>query len=349
MPSIFNRGIAVFLTGSLALAGSGNLQSQSANPDYRAAAEHGVYLHLATSVPGTFDQVAQRLRAALGSAGMDILADYPIAVNQEECGFRSTVMAVDDPEYRAAAAARGPVAAFALPLRLAVYQDELGTHVAMANPLSLDRTIVAETDFAAESRAVVARVTEAVRAAFPSRVDGAGEYGQLRDEGLIGKTMGIIAGGPFEEQIETIAKVNDAGPAELDAIATRLYRKLEAAGDSRKWKVRPVYRLDLLDHGMVLIGLSGAPIEQRAFQIVGAGTDDTRADMACPGIDHAPAFPIELLLVAVDGRIEVRLIDEMFRMKMYFEDAGRMKFAANMRMPGSIESEIRDKVEESLY
>ena len=43
------------------------------------------------------------------------------------------------------------------------------------------------------------------------------------------------------------------------------------------------------------------------------------------------------------------MIDGMFRMKMYFEDAGKMKFAANMRMPGSIEDEIRDKVEESLY
>ena len=53
--------------------------------------------------------------------------------------------------------------------------------------------------------------------------------------------------------------------------------------------------------------------------------------------------------MAEDDRIRIKLIDEMFRMKMYFEDAGKMKFAANMRMPGSIENEIRDKVEESLY
>ena len=36
-------------------------------------------------------------------------------------------------------------------------------------------------------------------------------------------------------------------------------------------------------------------------------------------------------------------------MKMYFEDAGTMKFAANMRMPGAIEDELRDKIQESLY
>jgi len=30
----------------------------------------------------------------------------------------------------------------------------------------------------------------------------------------------------------------------------------------------------------------------------------------------------------------------MFRMKMYFEDAGQMKFARNMMMPGSIADEL---------
>jgi hypothetical protein len=32
---------------------------------------------------------------------------------------------------------------------------------------------------------------------------------------------------------------------------------------------------------------------------------------------------------------------------MYFEDAGKVKFAANMSMPGSIENELRDLVEEA--
>jgi hypothetical protein len=34
----------------------------------------------------------------------------------------------------------------------------------------------------------------------------------------------------------------------------------------------------------------------------------------------------------------------MFRMKMYFEDAGKMAFAKNMGMPGSIEEELKQKV-----
>jgi hypothetical protein len=32
----------------------------------------------------------------------------------------------------------------------------------------------------------------------------------------------------------------------------------------------------------------------------------------------------------------------MYRMKMYFEDAGKIAFAKNMGMPGSIERSIKD-------
>jgi hypothetical protein len=39
--------------------------------------------------------------------------------------------------------------------------------------------------------------------------------------------------------------------------------------------------------------------------------------------------------------VHVVTVDGMYRMKMYFEDAGKMKFAANMGMPGSLEDEIR--------
>ena len=90
-------------------------------------------------------------------------------------------------------------------------------------------------------------------------------------------------------------------------------------------------------------------MERDAFDIVGHGLDASREGLACAGLDHAPAFPIELIVVAEDDEAKVVIVDAMFRMKMYFEDAGKMKFAMNMAMPGSIEDEIRDKVEESIY
>jgi hypothetical protein len=41
-------------------------------------------------------------------------------------------------------------------------------------------------------------------------------------------------------------------------------------------------------------------------------------------------------------------MDEMYRMKMYFEDAGMWAFMKNMKMPGRIEKEIVDVVSSGL-
>lgn len=241
----------------------------------------------------------------------------------------------------------GPRAAFALPLRIAVFEDENGIHVAAVNPQSLTRTIISEMAFAAQAAAMVEALEAMVASEFTSGLT-LEQYGQMRDRGLIGKTMGLIAGGPFEGKVEKIASAS-AEDETLESMAETIYAGLQDEAGSRKWEIRPVYMLDLQEQDVIIIGVTGAPMESKSYNIVGAGGDESRKDLACPGLAHAAAYPIELVIAREDDRINVLLIDEMFRMKMYFEDAGKMKFAANMKMPGSIENEIRDKVEESLY
>ena len=92
---------------------------------------------------------------------------------------------------------------------------------------------------------------------------------------------------------------------------------------------------------MVILGVSGAAMEAKAFGIVGAGGDDARSKFSCPGLAYAAAFPVELVIRRDGGQVRVEAIDAMFRMKMYFEDAGQMKFARNMMMPGSIADELK--------
>jgi hypothetical protein len=40
------------------------------------------------------------------------------------------------------------------------------------------------------------------------------------------------------------------------------------------------------------------------------------------------------------GMVKVVTLHEMYRMKVYFQDAGNWAFIKNMRMPGQIEEEI---------
>jgi hypothetical protein len=254
------------------------------------------------------------------------------------------VFVVADPAWTAAAAKGGVEASFAIPLRLAVFEDEAGTHVALANPQSLARTIISETGYDAAAADVVARL-QAMLAGFPGSVVGI-QTGQIRDRGLIGKTMGIVAGGPFHTKVETIGSVtatSHLGVAEVaDAFAAA------ASTKSPKWGLHAVYRYVLPDGSAVIVGLAGEKMEAKAFSIVGAGADATREQFACPGLDHAPAFPIEVVIAREGSDVRLLTVDGMFRMKMYFEDAGTMKFASNMAMPGSIEDEIRNLAEDAI-
>jgi uncharacterized protein (DUF302 family) len=310
--------------------------------------EYGVYVSLAEGLSEEFETVVDALTSAFDSAGWALLAEYESGIDRDDCSYRSAVLVVNSSEYASSVVNMGTHAAFALPIRVIVYQDENGAHVAAANPLSLNRTIISEDGFVAQSADVVEQLKSIAATTFPGS-GSSRQYGQMRNRGRISRTMGLIAGGAFTDKIETITRVRPEDGEGLSEVAHRIYEGLGDVGGSWDWDIRTVFMLDMSDQGAVVMGVTGEPMEAKAFQIVGSGNNSARSELACPGIDHAAAFPIELVLIEHDGRIAVQIIDAMFRMKMYFEDAGRVKFAANMLMPGSIEDEIRDKVEESLY
>ena len=60
------------------------------------------------------------------------------------------------------------------------------------------------------------------------------------------------------------------------------------------------------------------------------------------------AFPIEVVVYAQDDKAMVKSLDEMYRMKLYFEDAGKWAFMKNMSMPGDIQDEIEELTTKGL-
>lgn len=302
-----------------------------------------MFINLSDSVPGSLQEITGALRAGFAGAGWEVLADYAVGVDSGSCGYGARVLALHSSHYSRVVLARGPRAAFALPIRLVVFQDEAGSHVAMASPLSINRTIVAEYGFEEESEAVVAEVSRIVRDGLRG-VPTRRQYGQVRDRGYIGRTMGIMAGGPFLEKVSTVFVTPGDSPEDLRRVAGQIWQAARRPAGRGRWQLGGVYRLDLADQGVVIIGLGGAAMEARAFQIVGAGGDRSRRSFRCPGLAYGAAFPLEIVVMRDSGQIRVTLMNEMYRMKMFFEDAGKMKFAANMGMPGSIEGEIRSVI-----
>ena len=317
------------------------LAAAAPSPTATSGPSYSVFLRLVDAPAGSFDQMIAAVAPAVERSGWRLLASYDAGTGG--CAYRAHTFVVNAPAFTEEVLKHGVRTAFAVPLRLAVYEDDLGVHLAAVNPQSIARTVVDES-FEAPSTALVGQLRTMTATGFPG-TPVLVPYGQPRDQGLIEKTMGVVAGGPFPGKIDQVRKSRAVPGMTVQVVADNI-----AAAGARpqgRWALRTAYRLDLPNQNAVLLGFTGGPMESRSFQIVGAGLDQSRSRFACPGLDHTPAYPLELLVVQEAGEIKVLLIDVMFRMKMYFEDAGKVKFAANMSMPGSIENELRDLVEEA--
>lgn len=306
----------------------------------------GVYLRLVEGADLPFDDVASMLEDRLVRDGWTVVTGLDCGVEASACSFRSRVIVAYTEDYVDQVMAYGTHAAYAVPIRFVVWEDENGVNVGATNPMNLNRTIVDEETEPEDWALIAARIRSMTLLAFPS-FSVSGDYGQRRENARIGRTMGIMAGGKFVDKIETVIALTEAGQSTKD-VADRIVSGMPKVEGAWEWQIEPVYVIDLPGHESTLVGVRGQPVERRAFDIVKHGGNEARKDMACPGIDHAAAFPIEVLVSRDGDGIEVSLVDEMYRMKMFFEDAGKMAFAKNMGMPGSIEGEIKKKIESIL-
>lgn len=329
------RAILLFSLSSLAVPAP--VPAAAPAPD---DLEPGVYLRLLSASSMDFEDAGARLESALSAAGWTVDAQLDASVGTS-CSFRGRVLVAHLPSLAGRLLAAGPHAAFALPVRFVVWEDETGVGVGATNPMNLFRTIVDEGTAPSDWADVTERIRAVGRAAFPGAA-AEGEYGQRRKDARIGRTMGVMAGGPFVGKLKEVVTRPAAGETAV-AVADRLRDALASPG-AGEWGIRSAYVIPVPGRDMALLGVTGPVMEERSFSIVRHGGDDARKAMACPGVDHAAAYPIEVSVAVVDGELQVRLVDVMYRMKMFFEDAGKMAFAKNMGMPGSIEDEIKDRI-----
>lgn len=302
----------------------------------------GVYLKLVQNAKLPFDQVARTLEGTLAGEGWTVLARMDCGVDASACQFRSRVIVAYPAGYPQRLLAHGPQALYAIPIRFVVWEDENGVNVGATNPMNLNRTIVDEASTPGTWADVATAMRAVARKAFPDQQAGL-EYGQTREKSRIGRTMGVMAGGLFADKLKDVV-VQPANGLTASAVAGRLADGMADVPGDWEWDAHAVYVIDLPEFGMAILGVTGETIEARSAGIVRHGGDNARKDMACPGIDHAAAYPIEVGITVVNGELKIQMVDEMYRMKMFFEDAGKMAFMKNMGMPGSIEDEVKNKI-----
>lgn len=296
------------------------------------ASEYGVYVKVIEKAKGGVDEVSSRVESVLRATGWEVLATYSTGV-PEGCKFRSRVVVFSSPAYAKPIMSNGVKAAFALPLRVGIYEDETGVNVAVLNPASLNRTVIHDTKLADLSLSTINSIVEVIaRDVTGSAVKK--QIGEIRTKGKVGG----MGGGDFLDKIEEVYAASDDSDATFKKVSENVRKGIL---DNRKnWKL--IYSLDLSSQGAVIFGVTETKMEGRAFRI--AGEKRSSDSYKFPGIDHNAAFPIEVIVYRDGGKVKVALLDEMYRMKVYFEDAGKWAFMKNMRMPGQIQEELVEMV-----
>lgn len=301
-----------------------------------AAEKFGVYIKVIEKAQGSFDEVSSSVEAGLKKDGWEILGSHDTGV-PEKCSFSSRVITFSSEEYATEILKNGVKASFALPLRAGIYEDEKGINVAVVNPSSINRTIIDEKGMDEFSLATANAIVETIAGSVQGDVVNE-QSGQIRKRGRIGG----MGGGDFLNKIDEIRSFPNSSDSTLRQVADKV--KGAILQNDMEWNL--MYSYDLSGMGAVIHGVTKAGTEAKAFSI--AGEKRVSDSNNCPGIDHVAAFPIEVVVYKDEGQVSVVLLDEMYRMKMYFEDAGMWAFMKNMKMPGRIEKEIVDVVSSGI-
>ncbi len=303
------------------------------------AKKQGVYEFIAQKIQGEFDEVSAAVSEAAQQAGWQVVATVD-AGTPEDCDYRARVFILYDSTYAdALLQANARTAPYALLDRATLFEDESGLNLSIVNTISINRTVMMDDknleSLSAEHKA---KLRQTLAAAVTGEMTDR-QYGQVRKKGYIGKTMGVMAGGKFSDQLEDIMTIPSGS---LESAVEQIRSGLQ--GNGPEWGLHLVYELSFPAHNLTLFGVTGTPMDSRSFSIVGAGADKSRNKYKCPGIAHAAAYPIEVVAAQSGKDVVVTVPNVMYRMKMYFEDAGKWAFMKNMTMPGSIQDEITEMV-----
>lgn len=241
-----------------------------------------VYLRLAEGITQPFDAVSQTLEDALADAGWNVISTMDCGVLVERCDFASRVIVAYTDAHRARLMPYGNHAAYALPIRFVVYQDENGIGIGSTNPMSLNRTIVDEETEPEDWADITADIRAVVAGAFPENTVDT-EYGKRRGKARIGRTMGVMAGGLFTTKFKDVVTRPAAGDDAI-SIANQIFEELSSIEGDWEWGIRPIYVIDLPENDMAVVGVTGSLMETRSAGIVKHGGMNDRKDMACPGM-----------------------------------------------------------------
>ena len=336
------------------------------------ATEHGMYVLAAKNVEGNIDSLGLRLVKNLTNNGFKILKYYEVATpdivrenEEDQCKFRAKEIVFTSDNYVKMLTSYGNKYLVASFLKIALYENNKGVQVALADPETINRIIFNDLYEDTEDKyEEVIKRTKKFRSKILQTIYGC-NFGEkimqsmepIRDDEDLAeasKDMFMMVG-PLtfftdEDQFPLIFSA-DASKISVKSLVAKMKENMKKftpttddieyrytkSNDVLKWKI--IGEVHSPDNQAVLLGISRPRTEGLSFHIAGSSRETD--ENLCPGIDHAAAYPIEVLVIQEENRTNVYTPREMFRMDMYFWDAGMSAFMNHMSMPGILDESIK--------
>lgn len=339
------------------------------------ASDHGIYLKVATGIGDPIEKVAESYTNLLKSNGFILDANYEVSTpdivredENEKCGMRAWLIVFTSPNFTRMLTENGNKYLIGSFLRLGIYETPNGIDVNIVDPETISRIIfndIWENDEEEKYFQIVDQAInfkkEFVTALHSIYSDKKTEEAMppIRDdEDLMesSKDMFMMVGSLTffndEDQFPVIyKKETEKGENLIPSMKKEIIANLKKFKPTQEdveyrftkspeilnWKIiSEEYSPDSL---ALLIGITRDRTEGLSLHIAGSSREED--NNKCPGIDHVTAYPIEVLLLQKDGEFIIQTAREMFRMDMYFWDAGMGTFMNHMSMPGILDESLR--------
>jgi hypothetical protein len=335
------------------------------------ASKHGIYLKTHELIKKDISKVTTSVVDLLKENSYEILfngklttPDYVKKEKEELCGFKANLIVFSSEKYRDILTLFGNKYLIGGFLRVGIYENENGVNIIIIDPETIARIIfndLYENDKEKEYNKIVTKMTEFKNNLITllhtlnmgKKVTTVME--PIRDDDDLAessKDMFMMVG-PMtffndEEQFPEIYS-SQKSISEVQTFFESNIKKFIPTDEDKEYRWSPNPEKDLHwkiisktssnDGKALLLGITRPRTEGVSFHIAGVSRENKTN--RCPGIDHATAYPIEILIIKDNGITKVYTQREMFRMDMYFWDAGMSAFMNHMSMPGILDESIK--------
>lgn len=343
-----------------------------------SASDHGIYLRTHEKISEDINMVQSEIVKTLTEKGYSVLynsdvttPDYIREDSKEHCGFKAKLIVFTSDEFTKLITEKDNKYLIAGFLRVGIYEDPNGVNINIVDPETIVRIVfndLYENDEVDEYNKIVnssklfkdnlVKVCHSVEVG--TKVNAPME--PIRDNEDLAessKDMFMMVG-PMtlfndEDQFPMIYSIKLDGTINAKSISNKFISNLKSYFPSEddleyRWSPTPesdltwkaVSNLSSPDGKAVLVGITRSRTEGISFNIAGSSREEDKNK--CPGIDHTAAYPIEILFIEDAENVTVYMHREMFRMDMYFWDAGMSAFMDHMSMPGILEESIKQSL-----